>query len=335
VKNLQVGALTAIDPVPDGPRTPPLYSAYDDVDSFYAEHPHYEWIELKNRGSQLTFDDDETQTFNLPPLLGGFRYYGQSYSQVSICSNGWIAPGTTSSTEYDNTELPSAQAPVMIAADWDDLYPPTGGAIWYLYDTTHHAFVVEWDSIPSVGQRYVWETFEIVIHDSSTRTPSGNNAITLQYKTARNFASSTVGLQDPTLTIGIQCLFNGVYHRASSEIVAGRAIRFWTDSVQVGLDDAGTQSRVLHLGLRAMPNPLRGASKVSLSIPVEGHVRLAVHDISGRKVRTLLDSEMKPGTYTVPWNRTDDHGRAVSAGIYVYRLETATGAINLKTVVVN
>ena len=60
-----------------------------------------------------------------------FRYYGQNYTQVSICGNGWVAPGSTTVSAYTNTALPSDRdAAAMVCLNWDDLYPPTGGGVW-------------------------------------------------------------------------------------------------------------------------------------------------------------------------------------------------------------
>jgi hypothetical protein len=39
-------------------------------------------------------------------------------------------------------------------------------------------------------------------------------------------------------------------------------------------------------------------------------------DATGRHVRTLVRGERGPGRYNVAWNRTDDHGRIVPAGVY-------------------
>jgi flagellar hook assembly protein FlgD len=54
-----------------------------------------------------------------------------------------------------------------------------------------------------------------------------------------------------------------------------------------------------------------------------GHntVRLAVFDVAGRRVKTLVNEPLGPGPHTVPWNGLDDLGQNVSPGIYMYRLE--------------
>ncbi|MEO0079615.1 MAG: hypothetical protein ABIK44_02945, partial [candidate division WOR-3 bacterium] len=83
VFELAIGVIRSCDPVPDGPRTPALYWAYEDVDTFYNERPQFNWVEINTVGTRLTLGDDETRQISLPPSFGPFVYYGQSYNQLS------------------------------------------------------------------------------------------------------------------------------------------------------------------------------------------------------------------------------------------------------------
>jgi len=69
------------------------------------------------------------------------------------------------------------------------------------------------------------------------------------------------------------------------------------------------------------PNPTRGPTVLSYSLPQSGHVRLALYDVAGRQVRLLVDGERQAGDQTVIWDLRDDEGRTVNAGIYLARLE--------------
>lgn len=328
-----VGLLTAGDPIPDGPRTPARYWAYDDVDTFYVAHPEFDWVEITGVGTRLTLLDDETRVVDLPAGFGPWRYYGQSYTQVSICSNGWLAPGPTASSSYLNSELPNSSAPMLVAANWDDLYPPSGNGIWFWHDTLGRRFVVQWDSIPYYNPRNVYEWFQVIVFDTTQAGPTGDNDILVQYRTASGFSSSTVGLQDETKTIGIQCLFDGARHRAAAGLGPGRAILYTTDSVVTGLTDAAGGGLPKRLELAAAPNPARSRVALRLALPQDGLVRLTVHDVTGRVVRTLADSRLKAGVHVLSWDRRDDEGRSVASGIYVYRLETGSGRLSRKAVV--
>ena len=53
-------------------------------------------------------------------------------------------------------------------------------------------------------------------------------------------------------------------------------------------------------------------------------VRLEVYDLTGRRVRTLVDESRPAGRYEVTWNGTDDNGARVASGTYFYRLQAGS-----------
>lgn len=69
------------------------------------------------------------------------------------------------------------------------------------------------------------------------------------------------------------------------------------------------------------PNPMRGSStSISFSLPRAGDVRLEVFRLDGGRVRTLVNGARSAGPQSVIWDGRDDHGHAVKAGTYFYRL---------------
>ena len=56
-----------------------------------------------------------------------------------------------------------------------------------------------------------------------------------------------------------------------------------------------------------------------------GPVTLAVYDVRGRRVRTLVDAPQTPGPKTLVWNGRDDAGRPVTSGVYFSVLRTVAG----------
>ncbi|MEO0101455.1 MAG: FlgD immunoglobulin-like domain containing protein [candidate division WOR-3 bacterium] len=69
------------------------------------------------------------------------------------------------------------------------------------------------------------------------------------------------------------------------------------------------------------PNPFKGLTKISFSIPKETYVSLLIYDLSGRKVRTIVNERMKPGYYNLKWDGKDDKGKDLPQGVYFYRLK--------------
>ncbi len=329
---ITVGALRVVDPIPDNSQ-PTLYWAYDDIDTGYSEHPDYQWVEIRNLGTRLNLSDDQTAQITLPGGFGPFIFYGQSYNQISICSNGWIAPGTTTFQSPNNTTLPNTSAPPLIAGVWDDLYPPTGNGVWYYHDIANHRFIVEWDSVHYYDLRDQWDKFQIIIYDTTLAGEDGNCKFLFQYLTANYLGNSaTVGIQDPTRSKFIQVLYNGSYHRAAAPIVAGRAIKFSTD-YQTGIKEDLTLSGLperLHISLAG--NPVRGRALLRYSLPGSGRVRLLVYDGSGRLVGNLDMGNQSPGNYNFLWNGTDENGRKLAGGVYWVKLVTPAGWAGVKMV---
>jgi type 1 glutamine amidotransferase len=82
----------------------------------------------------------------------------------------------------------------------------------------------------------------------------------------------------------------------------------------------------------ARPNPARGLPTVAFALGQSGRVDLAVFDLTGRHVRTLASGQMPAGQHSLNWNRLDDNGRRVSAGVYVVRLEAGDRQLTSKIV---
>ncbi len=318
-----VGEFRQCDPIPDGPRQPPLYWAYDDVDSLYRQRPRFNWIEINGIGTRLQLADDQTVQIDLPT---GFvwQYYGQQYTQLSICSNGWVAPGYTTNASYNNTSLPSSGMPPFVGLCWDDLYPPVGNGVWYYHDAANHRFIIEYDSVRYYSGT-IQDKFQLIIYDQTSAPPSGDNILLAQYLTADGFTSATVGLQDPTATIAIQCLFDNVYHRGAAPLAPGRAICYVAADPTGLWEQPGWNNPVLRT-LRALPNPFLNSATIRLGAVCRQATGLVIADACGRTVRTLA---IAAGTDAVIWDGRDHSGNRVAPGVYFCRLVDGDAGVKL------
>jgi hypothetical protein len=68
------------------------------------------------------------------------------------------------------------------------------------------------------------------------------------------------------------------------------------------------------------PNPFNPVTSVAFQIPEATQVALSVFNISGQKVKTLVDTELPQGVYEANWDGTDDSGARVASGVYFYSL---------------
>ena len=79
-------------------------------------------------------------------------------------------------------------------------------------------------------------------------------------------------------------------------------------------------------GLRAWPNPARGATSVQFDLARGALVQVLVYDVSGRRVRRLVWGALAAGRHDVPWDGRDDGGGAVASGVYLIRI-VASGSV--------
>jgi hypothetical protein len=332
-----VGEIRAVDPIPDGPRVPARYYAFDESDAAYQQHPTYNWAEINSLGTPLPYSqNDEVIMVNLPTGFGPFRFYGQRYTQVSISADGWICPGNYTTSDFDNTGLPDPSTPPgMICANWDDLYPYSGGGgagyVYYYHDAANHRFIVEYDSVQYYSSSEC-DKFEIIISDTTVVTPTGDNDIVVQYMTAAGYSSSTLGIEDPTRAIAIQALYDGTYHKGCAPIAAGRVIRYTTDEPITAVSEPAGGASLTRKPLDVSPNPFNASARINWQMRRDGAADLKVFDASGRVVRTLVSGPCRAGSYTTVWNGADNAGRKLAHGIYFVRLATPDQTVRVKTV---
>ncbi|MDD2331652.1 MAG: FlgD immunoglobulin-like domain containing protein, partial [Candidatus Cloacimonetes bacterium] len=74
-------------------------------------------------------------------------------------------------------------------------------------------------------------------------------------------------------------------------------------------------------GLNNYPNPFNPSTTISFSLQRPGEVSLAIYNLKGQKIKTLLEGKMTGGTHQIVWNGKDNAGQAAPSGIYLYRLQ--------------
>jgi hypothetical protein len=142
-------------------------------------------------------DDAISAPINLP---FAFEFFGETKTQIRICSNGWITfnPATTSTT-FTNTLLPNAAVPNdIIAGMWDDLVSPT---VQYFTSGTapNRIFVVHYNASYHFGSASVPIDFQILLFETS-------NIVQIACITCNadpSTPSATQGIENSTGTQGI------------------------------------------------------------------------------------------------------------------------------------
>ena len=68
------------------------------------------------------------------------------------------------------------------------------------------------------------------------------------------------------------------------------------------------------------PNPFNSDTVIRFALPQPSQVELAIYNLLGQPVAVLAQGPSAAGTFAVRWDGRDQAGRAVTSGVYLYRL---------------
>lgn len=211
------------------------YYAFESTDTGHPQAPVYDWVEIApnfgGTGTSVGLSDfgsaDDTNTLDLP---FNFRYFGQDFDQISVCSNGWVAMGMTYLVAFRNYNIPCSGAPpYLIAPFWDNLYQSGQNLVYYKYDTANHRYIVQWSRLLN-DWNSTTENFELILLDPIYHpTVTGDGEIIFQYHTISNVDSengyATVGIMNGDRTDGLLISYWNQHPTSANNPAANRAIR--------------------------------------------------------------------------------------------------------------
>jgi subtilisin family serine protease len=82
------------------------------------------------------------------------------------------------------------------------------------------------------------------------------------------------------------------------------------------------------------PNPFNPTTTIMFVSPRAEKVKISIYNILGQEICVLYDGMARIGNNTVIWDGRDSRGSAVGTGIYLYRLESASGTISKKALMI-
>ena len=78
------------------------------------------------------------------------------------------------------------------------------------------------------------------------------------------------------------------------------------------------------------PNPFNPTTTIKYSLPQAETVKLTIYNILGQKVKVLVNAKHPAGDYNIVWDATDQNGKSVPTGVYLYQIE-AGDFVQVKT----
>ncbi|MCK9995017.1 MAG: S8 family serine peptidase [Candidatus Krumholzibacteria bacterium] len=203
------------------------------VDSDDPDGPAFAWTDISTTGTAIfeAYDDDGNE--GPLPIGFDFDFYGNTFNEFNVCSNGWLS-FTSTSTSYSNQPLPNSGAPEnMIAPFWDDMVVDAitrGLDVYYQYDG--EKLVVQYDIRRIATYDPPWYSFQVLLY------PNGN--IMFQYNTLGTTRdSATIGIQNATGDDGLMMVFNDDYVHEGMAILISSAPSWLTAAPETAVIPAG------------------------------------------------------------------------------------------------
>jgi hypothetical protein len=106
----------------------------------------------------------------------------------------------------------------------------------------------------------------------------------------------------------------------------------WTENlIEVGNSATSPQINDLEK-VKIFPNPFNPTTSIEFSLPHSSKVELAIYNLKGQVVKTLVNRNLAAGKHIVNWNGKDSAGDSVSSGVYFYKLQTDSREVMKKMI---
>jgi len=92
-------------------------------------------------------------------------------------------------------------------------------------------------------------------------------------------------------------------------------------SMPVPSDDPAVPN-VTYMLHQNYPNPFNPETTISFDMPKAGFANLSIYNVKGQLIKNLINENLDFGRHSVVWNGTDNNGKPVTSGLYLYRLTT-------------
>ncbi|MBD3169578.1 MAG: T9SS type A sorting domain-containing protein [candidate division Zixibacteria bacterium] len=172
-------------------------------DSDHEQGPAYQWVDISGSGTDLELDSNDNSGFL--DLGFDFEYYGETFNQIAICSNGWASFTEDNSTASFNRPIPRSGAPDnMLAPFWTNLDPEAGGNVYFHTDNDSRA-VISWVGVPDDWEEGTF-TFQIVL--------DAPNIISFNYNSMGpegRIDRASIGIENGDGSIGLEVARNEIY----------------------------------------------------------------------------------------------------------------------------
>ena len=245
--------------------------------------------------------------------------------------NGNFSCNTSSGWTLDIYEEGNGTITLMDDGYFDDLY--------YMYYESEAAstdwYVQFWQTFP-VDSGHVYDIYFLADSDDPRSVAVGFQEAVDPYRT-HVWQTVDIDGADEYAIEGSMAQFSDADNRFKFNL-GGSDIPFYLDDIRV-IDRSATSVKSKEMSFdgrlneyelyQAYPNPFNMSTTIRFSLSQRADVQLDVYNMRGQKVKSLLSGEHVPGVHMIRWNGTNDVGRFVPSGVYIYRLTSSTATVDL------
>lgn len=176
---------------------------------------------------------------------------------------------------------------------------------------------------------------------NASPTLAGTNQITIRYSESNLYSASFDPIESYLQLYRWNSssdqwdLIGGTVDTADNEITgpmtATGVYAAFTNNSPTGINDHhnGTLPDQFELG-QNYPNPFNPTTTITYALPTRAHVTLAIYNLLGQLVKSVVDETEPAGQYSAVWDGKDGNGRLVASGVYFYKLTADTYSASRK-----
>ena len=288
------------------PLTVVINGVFDDFDIAVGDSLSITAISLAD--TLVTVDYDSN---SVPILL--FLENGNGVTDIIVTATD--LGGLTANDTVHVTVLPVNDAPSSFALNEQD-------SVYITMDNfDSDSIIFDWDESVDVDDD------ELIYHFTAELIINGQ--LTMEYDTT---------LTANIMKIDYQSVFDAIY---GAQVMLARIE--WDVSVSDGIEEVIAENGPLTVGINASdavlsinkelmpdvyalhqnyPNPFNPITTLRYDLPENSTVKIVIYDMLGREVRSLVNQTQDAGYRSVVWDATNDYGKPVSAGVYLYQIDT-------------
>ncbi len=268
-------------------------------------------------------------------------------------SEGTVLGKTTAQMTTESYDLPN----MYTAVGWDFVYESDNGSddYWMISSEMN-------DGYPSIILMFTFYDGSLPVELSSfTASVTASSFVQIEWQTESEcdligyniYRNQSDELEEATkINLNYVSPHNSssqnIYSYVDSDVETETTYNYWLESVELDghseffgpvsvtlTSDEQEQEEspdVTYItGINSIyPNPFNPNTTISFSLRMAGHVEVAVFNIRGQKVRSLVNQLMSDGEHRVTWDGTDQSGKNVSNGTYLIRMNTAEESSTVK-----